>query len=121
MSILNLNEITSGLVAHLDPDIIRDYEVDCGVKGKHDFLILSVVGNQAWVLPLTSKPGKPCKPRVRIPPQYKHGHPRWTNTDTYVLDKPIQVPCYVVQEASKDEFSRPGERNRVDREFVEQL
>jgi len=26
-----------------------------------------------------------------------------------------------VQEASKDEFSRPGERNRVDREFVEQL
>jgi len=112
MTMLNLYEIKAGLVAHLDPDRLREYGGDaCSVNGKHDFLILKVDGDRALVLPLTSK-WKPY--REQIPQEDKHGHERWTGRDTYVLGEPFLASTYAVQVASKCEYSENNNRNTVD-------
>ncbi len=117
MTMLRLCEIQSGLVAHLDPDSLREYEAaGCTVKGKHDFLIIRVDGDAALVLPLTSKRKRG---RCMIPQSAKHGHERWTDPNTYVLGQPFWAPCHAIQEASECELSRVGGRNSVDTSWCE--
>ena len=113
MSLLQLNEICPGLVAFLDPAILKRY----GVAGPsladevHPFVCVEVCGHRSTWTMLTSKPGHG---RPSLPSQFKQGQcASWLENQSY-LSQALEGPSHAFQEASaKSELSRPGCRHSV--------
>ena len=113
MPLLQLEEICPGLVAFLDPSILKQYRVaDPSLADQvHPFVCVEVHGTYStWVM-LTSKPGHG---RPSLPSQFKHGQcVSWLENQSY-LSQALEGPSYAFQEASvESELSRPGCRHGV--------
>lgn len=89
---LKINEVTVGLVLHLNPDVLLAQGGYCSctedrrVRGNHWFVCVSVVGAQAQWCPLYSRDGIG---RFALPAAGRSGHPNWVSSRCFF--HPAQV------------------------------
>ena len=124
--VLQLCEITAGLVVLLDPEVFAEYggrtdlPDEYKISGPHLFVCLDADDSTSTWAALTSKPKDQ---RIWIPTDMKLGDPRWIERNTY-LAHPHQVwfgPNYAAVEASQGEGTPVRSRNSIHLEFIDTL
>jgi len=110
-------EITSGLVLHLDPDVLeqRGGTYECPpsfrVQNGHFFLCLDATKTEGRWLPLYTKDGKG---RVEISRIGRTGHEKWTGGTFFYHEDQVWTAPHGAVVASADagtDLSRKGQRN----------
>ncbi len=124
--VLQLCEITAGLVAYLEPSMLELYGGKCDlpdhyrVKDIHPFVCLEAdQGTSIWTV-LSSKY---LERRLRIPTEMKIGHPHWIAKDNF-LAHPTQVwygSDWAFVESSVQELSLVQQRNHIHLDYIAQL
>jgi len=113
-----LAEIDTGLVLHLDPDVLEKEGGICKckpelrVQGVHFFLCLGKATNESFWTPLYSRDGKG---RVILDIAAKRGHPNWCAKTSYAHEETIWLikrpyAIYLAAGKARDK-SRKGNRN----------
>jgi len=121
MAMLQLGEITEGLVVYLSHSELeqRGYRIVAQRPDRHGHLFLCIGTEEktsTWVM-LTSRG---YFGRYELTPNVKYGHPSWVNRRTFVCGREtvLRAETWDVQVASVSDPSREHSRNWVDPDVV---
>lgn len=118
----DVDEIDSGLVVHIDPDVLEQNggtytgAKERRVQGRHAFLIMKREGEKVQLAPLFTNNGPSRHP---ISTSGRTGHPWWVKGIFYWHEFQVwSASAEAVVTASATDLSTPTSRNRLAAQLI---